>query len=139
MEQNTELSDENPPLEVAHKFNRAQRRAAKFERGVSAGSSVSGRYPGKAIKRTGQPAWFREMQRQSAIKRELKKIKVWQLVQHLPAELVRHLNDHFETVWDLSQASQRKVLAVPTVGPAAARKVHQYLTERGVPVVWTAP
>jgi hypothetical protein len=131
-ESKTAIAVDDIPAIPGTKFNRRERRAIGRR-----GSSVA-KYRSLTPKRTGQPAWFGELQRAARLRYALSRIKVASLSPEIGPVALK-LGEKFKTVLELSRASQRAVLATETVGPAAARRVHAYLAERGVEVSWKAP
>lgn len=87
-------------------------------------------------RKTGQPAWYREMKVQAEARR---------LLSNAPLVAVDAISDRLaaslqavgiRSVYALSQASIEQVLSADGVGTATARKIHKELTERNVPMKW---
>lgn len=80
-----------------------------------------------------QPDWMREAEARREMERFLRKLKISQCVQECQElKLVAHLG----SVLALANSSDASIRVVSGLGPARRRKIHEYLTSKGVPVVW---
>lgn len=118
---------------------RANRLLAR--RGLGVGQTL---YVGRLRKthKTGQPAWFKEMQQEAAAQKiarpYLKSASPRQigLAAGLSSPQSDRLNAAFATGWELSRASREDLLAIDGIGPKMVDRLKTYLASKQVNVKW---
>lgn len=88
--------------------------------------------------KTGQPAWFRQMQLDVEIRRALSRIPLAALSELSEATRESLKLGGFDNIWKLSRANAKDLLKCKGIGPATLRNIRASLVGHQVPVSWEA-